>query len=132
MKKIKFAIICAFIAFIAISCIETNKPTFNSALLIGKWRQPSALCQDGSQGYLYYRFDTGGSGATWDTADDVSETEAQSFTWTLSGATLNVVYQGQMGQVIPKSYTLKTLNSTTLSYTDNYGTRYTYMKYTGN
>ncbi|HPW90021.1 MAG TPA: hypothetical protein PLJ40_01205 [Paludibacteraceae bacterium] len=54
--------------------------------------------------------------------------EAQPFTWSLEGATLTQIHQGEMGQKVPKVYTLKTLNDSTLSYRDDYGVSFTFIK----
>ena len=82
-------------------------------------------------GYDCYRYDVNGNGATWDTADDVNENEAQAFTWKLDKDRLTIVHKGEMGQPIPKVYTVKTLTSTTLSYEDDYGATFTFSKFTG-
>jgi hypothetical protein len=94
-------------------------------MMIGKWRRP-VVTQDG---YDCYRYDTGGKGVTWDTSDDVTEEEAQAFDWSLNGANLMLTHKGEMGQVIPKSYTVITLNSTTLSYKNEYGEKFTFSKF---
>ncbi|MDR1544505.1 MAG: hypothetical protein LBS50_08910 [Prevotellaceae bacterium] len=100
--------------------------SFDSSLLIGKWRKTSKY---DSTKYEYYRFDAGGNGATWDEGDDVSENEAQPFTWTLtSTGDFTLLHKGEMGQVVPKTYTMLTLTATTLSFKDSYGERYTYYK----
>jgi hypothetical protein len=96
--------------------------------MIGKWRRP-VTAQNGSNGYDCYRYDTGGKGVTWDTSDDVTEKEAQAFDWSLEGANLKIIHKGEMGQVIPKSYTVITLSSTTLSYKNEYGERFTFSKF---
>jgi len=115
---------------IALFACEGKQKTFSSDLLVGKWKRPS-VSKKGETGYDCYRYDANGSGVTWDTAEDVKESEAQTFTWTLDKDRLTVVHKGEMGQVIPKVYTVKTLNSTTLSYEDDYGATFTFSKFTG-
>ena len=115
---------------IALFACEGKQKTFSSDLLKGKWKRPS-VSKQGKTGYDCYRYDANGSGATWDTADDVNENEAQAFTWKLDKDRLTVVHKGEMGQVIPKVYTVKTLNSITLSYEDDYGATFTFSKFTG-
>lgn len=115
---------------IALFACEGKQKTFSSDLLIGKWKRPS-VSKKGETGYDCYRYDANGSGVTWDTAEDVKESEAQTFTWTLDKDRLTVIHKGEMGQVIPKVYTVKTLNSTTLSYEDDYGATFTFSKFTG-
>jgi hypothetical protein len=107
------------------SCGEAN--SFDSAMLVGKWRRISPNA-NGAQKYEYYRFYNNGNGAAWDEADDVSENEAQPFTWTLTGSTFRLVHKGEMGQVVPKTYTMLTLTDAILSFKDSYGDRYTYSK----
>jgi len=75
-----------------------------------------------------YRYKADYTGATWDTGEVAGEEEAQPFTWSLEGATLTQVHQGQMGQKVPKVYTLTTLNDSTLSYKDDYGVSFTFIK----
>ena len=130
MKYYKLLVI-AVLSVILLSC-EGGLNSFSSDLLIGKWKRPSVSKQDkGKTGYDCYRYDVNGNGATWDTADDVNENEAQAFTWKLDKDRLTIVHKGEMGQVIPKVYTVKTLNSTTLSYEDDYGSTFTFSKFTG-
>ncbi len=94
------------------ACNGIEKQTFDIALLTGKW----------VSGTEVYRYDADGTGATWDTADDVSEAEAQPYTWEFDEATnrLTLLHQMEMGGVVPKSYTLKKLDATTLEYQDQY------------
>lgn len=124
MKKIVYLIVLltSFVIILFSSCTPTT--SFNEDFLIGKWERPSTL----TNGKDYYRYDANYSGATWDTGDDVSEAEAQPFTWSLEGATLTQIYEGEMGQKVPKTYTLVTLNDSTLSYRDNYGVSATFIK----
>lgn len=91
---------------------------FDETLLYGKWKS----------GTEYLRFDATYSdftrhngdvvqvnGAFWDTNDDVSESEAQSFTWTLEKSTLTIIHQGEMGSKSPRVYKILKLTSGTLS-----------------
>jgi len=93
---------------------------FDESLLYGKW-------VDTDGGTEYYRFDLGGTGATWDTADDVSEAEAQEFTWSLEGADLTLIHIGQV-TTVPKAYTMKTLTATDLEFEDYTGKIFSYSK----
>ena len=98
---------------------ETGKKdgSFDVSLLYGKWHN----------GTEYYRFDSNGQGQTWDTGDDISEDEGSWFTWELSGSSFKIIHEGQMGQKIPKYYTLTTLTSTSLKFKDDFDT-YSYSK----
>lgn len=113
MKKIGSRL-CALllICLTMTSCNEKEEVSFDISLIVGKW----------VSGTEYYRYDADGTGATWDTADDVSEEEAQAYTWEYDGETnkLTLIHQMEMGGVVPKYYTLVTLNATTLAYQDQY------------
>ncbi|MBR6333752.1 MAG: hypothetical protein IKR77_05110 [Bacteroidales bacterium] len=95
-----------------------SKPKFDESLLLGYWQSETL--------HEYYQED--GTGYTWDTADDVTEEEAQPYTWTLSGSTLMQSHIMEMGGVVPKKYTLTTLTATTLAYHDDFGTSYVFHK----
>jgi hypothetical protein len=104
-------------------CTPEDSTVFDQNLLIGKWQS----------GTLHYRYDTGGSGVTWDTADDVTEAEAQAFTWTLVKSDLTHIYVTEMGMDgtkvgIPKVYTVETLTASQLVYSDAFGRRYSFTK----
>ncbi|MBO4307036.1 MAG: hypothetical protein J5848_01850 [Bacteroidales bacterium] len=111
--------------FILVTCCclvacNHDDPTFDPALLIGKW----------VSGTEYYRYDADGTGATWDTSDDVSEEEAQPYTWQFNEETnrLTVLHQMEMGGVIPKSYTVTNLTENLLQYKDQYNQSFTYNR----
>ena len=124
MKKlVVIAASLASIVLILFSSCETPV-TFDETLLIGKWTRPSTL----SDGQDCYRYNADYTGAAWDTGEVAGEEEAQTFTWSLEGAVLTQVHQGEMGQVVPKAYTLTTLNDSTLSYKDDYGVSATFIK----
>ena len=124
MKKlVVIAASLASIVLILFSSCETPV-TFDETLLIGKWTRPSTL----SDGQDCYRYNADYTGATWDTGEVAGEEEAQPFTWSLEGAVLTQLHQGEMGQVVPKAYTLTTLNDSTLSYRDEYGSPFTFIK----
>lgn len=104
-------------ALLMVGCVPQEQD-FEATDLVGKW----------VSGTEYYRYDADLTGATWDTADDVSESEAQSFTWSLEGAQLTVIHQMEMGGVVPKLYTLTDLTSNTLKYKDSYGQSFTFTR----
>ncbi|MDD4848628.1 MAG: lipocalin family protein [Bacteroidales bacterium] len=120
MKKISCLLFAfSMIALMMTSCGKEETPIeFDQSLLIGKWKD----------GTLFERYDNDGNGATWDTADDVSEDEAQPFTWTLTNDNLVQIHIMEMGGSIPKSYYVTTLTSSTLSYHDDYGVTHTFSK----
>lgn len=105
MKKILVFLCTALLLFVG-----CGKEKFDETNLYGTWKS----------GTLYYKYMSSGSGYTWDTADDVDESEAQSFTWEMEGDQLTQYHQMENSSgVIPKLYTIKTLTATTLTYTSN-------------
>ncbi len=118
MKKTLFYLTtCIVVSFLAVSC-EKEEEFFDDSLLIGKWQS----------GTLYYKYLDDGSGGTWDTADDVTEEEAQAFTWTLVKAELTHIHILEMGGSVPKIYTVTELTSTSLEYHDDFGVNFTFTK----
>ncbi|MBR2060314.1 MAG: lipocalin family protein [Tidjanibacter sp.] len=101
------------------SCsLDDGEDYFDEEFLYGRWKN----------GTEYYRYDIGGSGVTWDTADDVSESEGQRFTWTLTGDELKHIHIMVMGGNVPKVYTVTTLTASTLRYHDSFGKIFTFSK----
>ena len=122
MKKLLFLTAC-LASFVIISFSSCELPaSFNEDFLIGKWERPS------NNGLECYRYDANYNGVTWDTGDDVSEAEGQPFTWSVESATMTHIHIMEMGGKIPKTYTLLTLNDSTLSYRDEYGDSFTFIK----
>lgn len=113
MKKQRHLLLpLLFVALLTTTgCKEES--TFDGDLLVGKW----------VTGTEYWRYDADGTGATWDTGDDVQEEEAQPFTWEFDAQTslLTQVHQMEMGGVIPKSYTITALDASKLEYKDRLG-----------
>lgn len=91
---------------------------YDKTLIAGTW----------ASGTLHEHYNAAGTGYTWDTADDVTEEEAQPFTWTLEGSVLTQIHHMEMGGNVPKTYTVTKLNATTLAYHDDYGKSYTFTK----
>jgi hypothetical protein len=120
----RFALIFVSIAVTALfmaSCSDDSddtKPTFDENLIIGKWKS----------GTLYERYDANKEGATWDTADDVKESEAQKFTWTITKDELEQIHIIASGGKVPKVYTITNLTATTLEYEDSFGKTKSFSK----
>lgn len=129
MKKSKYLLITLLTAVLVVTSCSERK-SFSSALLIGKWKRP-VVATNGTKGFDCYRYDSGGNGVTWDTSEDVTENEAQAFTWVLSEDRLSITHIMENGGKIPKSYTIEILDATTLSYTNEYGESFTFTKFTG-
>lgn len=111
-------VVCVAIALIFNSC---EKESFDEALLIGKWKMVG--------GTEYYKYLADHTGATWDPADDVTEEEAQTFTWSLNGSELTLIHNMEI-KGVPKVYTLTKLTSSTLEFKDSFSNSYTYSKVT--
>ncbi|WP_321515727.1 lipocalin family protein [Marinifilum fragile] len=120
----RFALIFVSIAATVLSMTSCSSddddvnPNFDESLIIGKWKS----------GTLYERYDLDYSGATWDTADDVTEAEAQSFTWTITKDQLEQIHIIENGGKVPKVYTITNLTATTLEYEDAYGKAKSFSK----
>lgn len=110
----KLLILVPLMALLMVSCSKK----FDPDLITGKWKTAQE----------YWVYSNNGTGYTWDEADDVTELEAQPFTWKIDGTALQIVHRGEMGQEIPKDYTLTTLSSTTLEYKDAYGKKFSFTR----
>ncbi len=118
-RKLTFGVIlCATMLLMAGCDLFPRKEKFDKTLLPGYW----------VTGTIHEYYNEAGTGYTWDTADDVTEEEAQPFTWTLEKATLTQIHLMEMGGNIPKTYTVTKLNATTLEYHDDYGKYYTFTR----
>ena len=116
---LQFGLFVCCIAILMSSCdLFNRKEKFDKTLLNGCW----------VSGTLYEYYNADGTGHTWDILDDVTEEEAQPFTWTLEKRTLTQIHQMEMGGNVPKIYTVTKLNATTLEYHDDYGKYYTFTK----
>ena len=118
MKKLLVCLMVCFSFTILFNSCEMEETSFDESLLIGKW----------VSGTVYYKYLSDYSGKTWDTSDDVSEAEAQPFTWTLVQSELTHIHIMQVGGNVPKVYTVTQLTSTTLKYKDDFGKTYSFTK----
>lgn len=120
MKRILVNLSLVIVILFSVSCGDevVDEVYFDTSSIIGKWKS----------GTLFERYDLDNTGATWDTADDVTEAEAQPFTWTIEIDQLEQIHIIENGGVIPKVYTVTTLNETTLVYEDEYGNETTFSK----
>jgi len=111
-----------FSLFIAVSLLATSctpiEDSLDKDLLIGEWQS----------GTLFYSYLASGNGTTWDTGDDVSEEEAQAFTWTLVATELTHIHVLEVGGSVPKVYTVTELTATTLKYNDDFGKIFSFSK----
>lgn len=97
---------------------EDNEVHFEETLLHGKW----------VSGTVFQKFNADLTGSTWDTKDDITEEEAQKFTWTLTKDQLEQIHLIQTGANVPKVYTVTELTASTLKYKDDQGEKQTFNK----
>jgi hypothetical protein len=116
-KTLRYLTMLTVITLLAVSCTKTDT-TYDQSLLTGKWQS----------GTLFYKYAADGTGGTWDTSDNVTEAEAQAFTWTLEKDLLTQIHVLQIGGSVPKVYTLTELTSTSLKYHDSFGVSSAFTK----
>lgn len=119
-KSLLYLTLITVISMFTVSCEPEEEVSFDQSLLIGKWKS----------GTLFYKYLADGTGGTWDTADDVTEAEAQSFTWTLVKSELTHVHIMEIGGSVPKVYTVTELTATSLKYHDDFGVNFSFTKVT--
>lgn len=96
---------------------ETIKPrTLHSnkaytSLLIGLWRK---------DGHVYYRFNGDGTGHTWDTKDDLVESEASRFEWEVYDDAIMITHTLVFRGIVPRYYELDRINAFDLRFHDSY------------
>ena len=118
MKKYLSIIIgCLLMAFVS-SCNPTENTDVDSNQIYGKW----------CDGTVYERYDSDGNGVTWDTADDVTEEEAQPFSWTLNGTQLIQEHHGEMSFVVYKQYNVTKLDAYNFCYEDDFGFGHNFVR----
>ena len=118
IKKTLFYLTACYGDFISGSLLRTEEESFDESLLIGKWQS----------GTLFYKYLADGTGGTWDTSDDVTEAEAQAFTWTLVKSELTHIHVLEIGGSVPKVYTVTELTATSLKYKDDFGVNFSFTK----
>jgi hypothetical protein len=102
---------------------------FDESLLIGKWEREYYDDDLEQTVKEYYRYDSNNKGVTWVPAEDISEKEAQEFSWTLVNSELTHIHIMESGNAgITKIYTVTKLNDTTLKYEDNFDVSFTFTK----
>ncbi len=108
-------------AFLFSSCTKNPEPfTIRESLLQGTW------VRQGTQEYWRYNVDH--TGETWDVSEDVQQGEGTRFTWSTKTDQLNLLLKGNMGQVVPYDYTVKSLDLTQMVWEDIYGNTSTFVK----
>ena len=118
MKKHLFLIIgCLLMVFVS-SCNPTENTDVDANQIYGKWRD----------GTVFERYDSDGTGVTWDTADDVTEEEAQPFSWTLNDTRLTQEHYGEMSFVVYKQFNVTKLDANNFNYVDDYGFGHNFVR----
>lgn len=108
-----------FTAVFASCSSNEDSMMYDQNLLVGKWKS----------GTLFYRYNAGGTGGTWDTSDDVTESEATKFEWTLDKSNLTHIYLMETRAAgVPKVYTVTKLTESELQYHDDFGKSYSFIK----
>ncbi len=95
-----------------------QKVIYDASLLVGEWVR-------GTEHEVYL---ADGTGRMWDTGDDVSDAEAQRFSWTLDSNLLTLICHLELGGVVPKRYVVTFADDENLSYNDPYGKAYLWDK----
>jgi hypothetical protein len=116
-RTLQYLTMLTVVALLAVSCTELEK-TFDQTLLTGKWQS----------GTLFYKYLANGTGGTWDTSDNVTEAEAQAFTWTLVKDQLTQIHTLEIGGTVPKVYTVTELTATSLKYHDDFAVSFSFTK----
>lgn len=130
LKLISLAIIAVTTIILSMSsCSPDTDVEFDQTLLYGKWQEINIVDNIIDTTLNFEVYDADGTGYTWDEADDVTEAEAQPFTWGLNGNVLTQVHTMEMGGNVPKVYTVTKLTATELIYEDNYGNKHTFWKW---
>lgn len=116
-KTLRYLTMLTVVTLLVVSCTKEDT-TYDQTLLTGKWQS----------GTLFYKYLADGTGGTWDTADNVTEAEAQAFTWTLEKDILTHIHVLEMGGSVPKIYTVTELTATSLKYHDAFGVNFSFTK----
>ncbi len=113
----RFLMVFATIAFVFSSCLPIED-VFDESLLIGTW----------VSGTDHFRYDADYKGVSWDTSEDVKESEGQAFKWELKMSTLSQSHLMVIGSYeTPRIYTITKLTATTLEYKDDFN-KYVFTK----
>lgn len=83
----------------------------NKEMLVGLWQ---------SDGHVFYRFNTDGTGHTWDVADDLTEDEASLFSWEAYEEALMMTHKMRLRGIVPRYYELDRINAFDLRFHDTY------------
>ncbi|MBR1798453.1 MAG: lipocalin family protein [Bacteroidales bacterium] len=110
-SRLALIAICMVCMFVSCKPEETHI-NVSTNQLVGLWKKSSTN--------EYWRYNSDGTGATWDADDDISEVETNfSFKWSLDEDVVTHVFTGRMNnQYVPKSYTITAIDSKTMKWRD--------------
>jgi hypothetical protein len=92
---------------------------YDTDLIIGLWQS----------GSVFYRYNDDYTGVTWDTADDVFESEGSKFTWEVNKNRIIHYHKMEIGNaIIPKAYTINKLDLSNFIYKDDYKNAFAFIK----
>ena len=95
-----------------------QKNIYSPALIIGEWLRGSE----------HEQYMADGSGKHWDTGEDVSRGEAQSFLWTMDSNLLTFKYKMALGGLMVRQYVVTFVDDESLVYRDAYDDSYMWEK----
>jgi len=109
MKRIYYSL--SGIILVTILLNSCGKEEFDEALLIGKWKPVSGTS-------LYFRYDSNGTGVTWNPNVYQEEEEGQKFRWKLTQSELEQRHNIEIidEDIIIEIYTVTELTATSLRY----------------
>ena len=107
-------LVIGIVALITVALASCGKrpvtPNFDESLLIGEWIDST----------LHEKYLPEGLGTTWDTYDDVTEEEANTFNWSFDGSQLIQEHHMIVG-IVPRILTVTKLDPDSLVYQDTGG-----------
>ncbi len=109
---------------LATGCTEKTELVINPSDLHGKWQATDNRTE-------FWRYNSDGTGITWDESDDVYETDTVGvlhFMWSTNMSHLELDYYGEMGQHAYENYTVTRLTPDSLVWKDLYGDYRTFVK----
>lgn len=133
---IVFGIILASLLTIGVVFFLLSKDHTKSKDILKRGRKPKndteeflnyipGLWQNGK--HIYYRFFDDGTGHTWDTRDDVNESEASPFHWKISKGQLVITFQLKLRGTIPRMYQIDYIDWDLFQFHDSYS-KYTMQR----
>lgn len=126
MQSLRSISLITIVLSLVLTSCEPIEVILDEGLLIGKWQS-----QQGDK-TEFYRYDADYTGVTWDTADDVTEAEAQAFEWTLVKDDLSHYHIMSIGgNKVPKFYKVTELTATSLKYKDDFDKEFVFKKVGG-